>query len=84
MPQGAEFDAYAVQPHLPDRERHYTTDEIATVWNVSADTIKRIFCDEPGVLKVSRPRSKYKRSYTTLRIPQSVLDRVYRRMTGVS
>jgi hypothetical protein len=39
-----------------------------------------MFWNEPGVIKWSRQRSKYRRSYTTLRIPESVFISVYKRL----
>lgn len=73
------------QAGYPSRasERHYTPNEIAESWNMSLDSIRRLFRDEPGVLKfgtvVSRPGCK--RAHATLRIPESVFRRVYARMT---
>jgi hypothetical protein len=62
------------------KEPHYKVDDVAALWNMSPDTVRRIFLDEPGVIRYARPRSKYKRSYSTILIPESVLNRVYRRM----
>ena len=61
-------------------ERHYDPAEIAEAWGVNAETVRRIFRNEPGVLVISSDRKKYRKSYATLRIPESVLDRVHRRM----
>jgi len=65
-------------------ERHYSPAEIAERWNLSSDCVRKIFEREPGVLVVGNPNpSRGKRSYTMLRIPQSVLDRVHKRMSKV-
>lgn len=62
-------------------ERHYTAKELGTIWKLSTSSIIRIFRDEPGVLKIERRQARHgRRSYATLRIPQSVVERVYRRM----
>jgi hypothetical protein len=61
-------------------ERHYTVDEVAEMWNLSRDSVRRMFQSEPDVPKIARPGSRYKRCYVTLRIPESVLNRVYGRM----
>jgi hypothetical protein len=61
-------------------ERHYTVAEIASRWNLSKDAVRRLFCNEPGVLILSNSAARGKRRYTTLRIPQSVLERVHRRL----
>jgi hypothetical protein len=35
-------------------EKHYAPDELATLWGVSAETIRNIFRDEQGVLKIGK------------------------------
>ncbi len=59
-------------------ERHYTPAEIAAMWAVSYDTVLRIFKQEPGVLVLGEANGGGKRRYSTLRIPESVLQRAYR------
>lgn len=61
-------------------EKHYTVEDIATMWSLSRDTIRRIFLNEDGVLKIVRPGTRYKRTHTTLRIPETVMRRVHYRM----
>lgn len=61
-------------------ERHYTPEEIAGLWKLSADTVRRLFEREPGVLVIERAISRARR-YRTLRIPESVAQRVHRRMS---
>jgi len=68
----------AVATHFD--QKHYTIEEIAKMLSLSRDTVHRMFRDEEGVLKIQRPGTRYKRTYTTLRIPESVLNRVYRRI----
>jgi hypothetical protein len=64
------------------KEKHWTPIEVAQQWGVSSDLIRSLFRDEPGVLKFDRPSTRAKRSYATLRIPDSVLVRVHTRMTS--
>jgi len=65
-------------------ERHYTVVELADRWNLSPDTIRKLFENEPGVLALEeRGRKRGKRRYTTLRIPESVALRVHRRLSRV-
>lgn len=61
-------------------ERHYTVDEIAEAWKLSRDKVRRLFEDEPGVLVLENRSPFSKRRYRTLRIPESVAERVYRRL----
>lgn len=63
-------------------QHHYTADQIAKMWSLSTDTVRRLFQGEDGVLKIVRPGNRYKRTYVTLRIPESVLNRVHRRIAG--
>ena len=60
-------------------EKHYRVVELAKLWNVSPDTIRRWFRCEPGVLVCSRRQheGKHSRSYATLLIPESVVRRVH-------
>ena len=63
------------------KEKHYTPDDLAGMWGVSVDSIRRIFREEPGVLKMGDKNPKHKRQYLTLRIPESVVERVYSRLS---
>jgi hypothetical protein len=64
---------------LATLERHFSVSEISEIWSLSKDTVCRMFQNEPGVLVLSGRSSGRKRRYTTLRIPQSVLERVHRK-----
>ncbi len=59
-------------------EPHRTVKEIAESWKLSEDAVRRIFEREPGVLVLANPSRPGTRRYWTLRIPQSVEQRVYR------
>ena len=63
-------------------EKHYEPSELADMWGVSAETIRSIFREEPGVLKIGKSGAKYKRGYVTLRIPESVAERVHTRLSA--
>ena len=60
-------------------ERHFSVAEVAKAWNLSEDSVRRLFSSEPGVLVIGRRIKGSKRRYTTLRIPQSVAERVHSR-----
>ncbi len=66
-------------PMLPD-EPHFTIADIATVLNVSENTARRLFIDEPGIIKIGHGGTRYKRRHFVLRIPQSVYERVKLRL----
>jgi hypothetical protein len=60
-------------------ERHFTPEQLAELWSVSEDFVRRLFLKEEGVVVFYRHQPG-KRVYRTLRIPGSVALRVHRRM----
>jgi hypothetical protein len=71
-------------PSLPAFEQHFSVAQIAKAWGLSREAVRLIFLHEPGVLRLERPESLHKRAYISLRIPQTVALRVYRRMCAAS
>ncbi len=64
----------------PVLEPHYTVAEISKKLNLSKDAVRSLFQNEPGVFVLGDIiTTRRKRRYTTLRIPESVVERVYRR-----
>lgn len=67
-----------IRPVLLTFERHFTPKELAALWALDESTIRRIFYDEPGVLRIGKAqRRDGKRDYVSLRIPESVAARVH-------
>lgn len=64
-------------------ERHYRVDELAKLWRLSSQTIRVLFRDEPGVMRVGKGLGRFrkKRPYLTLIIPESVAMRVKQRLS---
>ena len=63
-------------------ERHFTPKQLTDLWLLHESTIRRLFLDEPGVLKYGKAsRHDGHRDYVTLRIPESVARSVYERRT---
>jgi hypothetical protein len=69
-------------PALSVGEKHFTPQELAEAWGVSAETIRQIFRDEQGVLKIGKSGTRVRRGYMTLRIPNEVAERVHRRLAA--
>lgn len=72
----------AGKPIQPFEERHYTPSELAPLWGLSVDTIRMLFKHEKGVMRVGSKGSRRRRGYITMRIPQSVVERVHTRLSG--
>lgn len=65
------------QPALT--ERHFSIRELAESWGLSPAAIRRLFRNEPGVIRFGKENKGHRRDYVTLRVPASVAERVYRR-----
>jgi hypothetical protein len=61
-------------------ERHYSIQELAVLWNLSEKTVRRLFENEPGVIEIGSAEARFRRAYVTRRIPESVAQRVHRRL----
>jgi hypothetical protein len=61
-------------------ERHYSPEEVADLWRLSVKTILRLFTGEPGIIEFGNIGNLKKRRYITIRIPESVLNRIHRRL----
>lgn len=86
MPSLAAERKTAPASNAPQPPPH-TISEIAQQWNVSYDTVRRQFLNEPGVLHFGESsrllrgrKQKYKRGYQVLRIPHAVFLRVQARL----
>ena len=64
-------------------EGHFTVNQVAQRRNLSTNTVRRLFVNEPGVIVLSCPKPN-KRGYHVLRIPESVEQRVFMRLTNRS
>jgi hypothetical protein len=62
-------------------EQHYTPADLAKMWGVSVQTIRELFKQEGGVLKIGSAGTRNRRAYQTLRIPPSVAERVHTRLS---
>ena len=79
-PQGVSGQA------IPDKaiERHYSLEQIGELWGLSTRTVRKMFENEPGIIVFGNTGSLRKRRYLTMRIPESVLLRVHRRLLKAS
>jgi hypothetical protein len=75
-------EALAQQKNVVPAERHYEVIEVAEMWNLSADKVRELFEQEPGVLVIGDRNPRHKRRYLTLRIPQTVLQRVHNHLAA--
>ena len=63
-------------------EKHLTVPEIAELWQLSTDKVRELFRDHPGVIKIGQPERRHKRGYITIRVPESIVNRVHAQLRG--
>jgi hypothetical protein len=73
----AVVSSMALEALNPLAERKYTPQELAKEYGLHVMTIRRLFFHEPGVIRIGHPTLQYKRQHYTLRIPASVVRRVF-------
>jgi hypothetical protein len=57
--------------------RIYTPKQLGEIWQLSENSIRRLFQDEPGVFTLGDSNPRGRRGYTTLRIPSSIALKVW-------
>ena len=57
--------------------KDHTPRELADLWQLSENSIRRLFADEPGVFILGESNPRNRRGDTTLRIPSAVAERVF-------
>jgi hypothetical protein len=63
------------------RERHYTLSELAGMWAISYEAVRRLFAHEPGVFRINTKSDRRgRRDYAAVRVPESVARRVRERL----
>ena len=74
--------AQSLQGTEPTFENHFSVEELAEVWSLSKEFVRRLFLQEPDVVIFYSQRPG-RRTYRTIRIPASVAERVHRRMRKI-
>jgi hypothetical protein len=59
-------------------EQHFTPVALSKLWGLSVDLVRDLFRNRPGVLRIDRPETMHKRGYSSMRIPASLAEQVYK------
>lgn len=62
-------------------ERHYRVGELAELWGLGRETVRKLVKDDPGVIKIRQGRKK---AHTTYSIPESAARRIHTRLLNVA
>ena len=84
LPESSHLAGFSVGSVDLANEKHYSVIEISKLWALSQKTVRRIFEREPGVIHWGSEESCHKRGYRTLRVPETVLLRVHRKLRRAS
>jgi hypothetical protein len=65
---------------LPDHtfEEHYSIGDLARIWRVGRETVRKLVMDEPGVFRVQLGAKQAMCRYS---VPASVAKRIHTRLT---
>jgi hypothetical protein len=58
-------------------ERHYRFGELAKLWSLGRETVRKLVKDDPGVIKIRMGR---KRAHTVYSVPESAAKRIHTRL----
>jgi len=61
----------------PSFEKHYRIGELAEIWGLGRETVRRLVKDDPGVIKIRLGRKK---THTLYSIPESAAKRIHTRL----
>jgi hypothetical protein len=63
--------------NCPSFEKHYRIGELAEIWGLGRETVRRLVKDDPGVIKIRLGRKK---THTLYSIPESAAKRIHTRL----
>lgn len=62
-------------------EKHYRVGELAELWGLGRETVRRLVKDDPGVIKI---RMGPKKSHTVYSVPESAAHRIHTRLLNIA
>jgi hypothetical protein len=61
-------------------ERHYRISDLARLWNLGRETVRKLVKDDPGVIKIRMGRKK---AHTVYSVPESAARRIHTRLLNI-
>jgi hypothetical protein len=58
-------------------EKHYRVGELAELWSLGRETVRKLVKDDPGVIKIRMGRKK---AHTVYSVPESAAQRIHTRL----
>jgi hypothetical protein len=76
-PDGASGIEISMLDENTPFEKHYRIGELAELWSLGRETIRRLVKDDPNVIKIRMGRKK---AHTVYSIPESAARRIHTRL----
>jgi hypothetical protein len=73
--------AAQVRPENSTFERHYRISDLARLWGLGRETVRKLVKDDPGVIKIRMGRRK---AHTIYSIPESAARRIHTRLLNAA
>jgi len=58
-------------------EKHYRISDLARLWGLGRETVRKLVKDDPGVIKIRMGRKK---AHTVYSVPESAAKRIHTRL----
>jgi hypothetical protein len=58
-------------------EKHYRVGDLAELWSLGRETVRKLVKDDPGVIKIRMGRNK---AHTVYSVPESAAARIHTRL----
>ena len=62
-------------------EKHYRIGDLARLWGLGRETVRKLVKDDPGVIKIRMGRKK---AHTVYSIPESAARRIHTRLLNAA
>ncbi len=62
-------------------EKHYRVGELAELWSLGRETVRKLVKDDPGVIRIRQGRKK---AHTTYSVPESAARRIHTRLLNLA
>jgi hypothetical protein len=66
-----------VLAEIPAFEKHFRISELAALWGLGRETIRKLVKDDPGVIKIQQGKKK---KHTFYSVPASAAQRIHTRL----
>jgi hypothetical protein len=70
-----------MHPYDSFAEKHYRVSDLAKLWGLGRETVRKLVKDDPGVIKVRQGRKK---AHTTYSVPESAAKRIHTRLLSIA